>query len=187
MNQLDASSSSQMAAMHRHLRRNTAVVDFWLRYCVLPAETRQYPQRLGASAWDLAAAGDRVVGFSGTNDNHRLLPLRVHQAPAEDPQLRATNGRMLHVILQHSRGFHALPAAEVCGWCGKRSQGTAYSMHKVGHAIKNAYATHHHFGMRAPQDAGGTPVWQSLLQTALAQGAHAVLDCGALLAGTSNR
>ncbi|KAG2441624.1 hypothetical protein HXX76_003244 [Chlamydomonas incerta] len=148
VNQLDASSSSQMAAMHRHLRRNTAVVDFWLRFCVLPAETRQYPQRLGASAWDLAAAGDRVMGFSGTNDNYRLLPLRVHQAPPDDAALKATNGRMLDVIIQHSRGFHTLPSAEA---------------------------------------AGGVPVWQSLLQTALNNGAHAVLDCGALLAGTSNR
>ncbi|KAG2451920.1 hypothetical protein HYH02_003695 [Chlamydomonas schloesseri] len=147
VNQLDASSSSQMAAMHRHLRRNTAVVDFWLRFCVLPAETRQYPQRLAASAWDLAAAGARVMGFSGTNDNYRLLPLRVHQAPAVEPLLKATNGRMLDVIIKHTRGFHTLPSAE---------------------------------------DAGGTPVWQSLLQAALDNGAHAVIDCGALLAGTSN-
>ncbi|KAG2441635.1 hypothetical protein HXX76_003254 [Chlamydomonas incerta] len=139
---------ARFAAMHRHLRRNTAVVDFWLRFCVLPAETRQYPQRLGASAWDLAAAGDRVMGFSGTNDNYRLLPLRVHQAPPDDAALKATNGRMLHVIIKHSRGFHTLPSAEA---------------------------------------AGGVPVWQSLLQTALDKGAHAVLDCGALLAGTSNR
>ena len=113
VNQLDASSSSQMAAMHRHLRRNTAVVDFWLRFCVLPAETRQYPQRLGASAWDLAAAGARVMGFSGTNDNYRLLPLRVHQAVPEDAALKATNGRMLDVIINCTRGFHTLPSVEV--------------------------------------------------------------------------
>ena len=31
------------------------------------------------------------------------------------------------------------------------------------------------------------PVWQSLLQMALDTGAHAVQDCGALMAGTSNR
>eukprot|EP00198_Chlamydomonas_reinhardtii_P008814 XP_001698151.1 predicted protein [Chlamydomonas reinhardtii] len=148
VNQLDASSSSQMAAMHRHLRRNTAVVDFWLRYCVLPAETRQYPQRLGASAWDLAAAGARVMGFSGTNDNYRLLPLRLHQAAPEDAALKATNGRMLDVTIKHTRGFHTLSSVE---------------------------------------DSGGVPVWQSLLQMALDTGAHAVLDCGALMAGTSNR
>eukprot|EP00198_Chlamydomonas_reinhardtii_P007687 XP_001697024.1 predicted protein [Chlamydomonas reinhardtii] len=148
VNQLDASSGSQMAAMHRHLRRNTAVVDFWLRFCVLPAETRQYPQRLGASAWDLAAAGGRVMGFSGTNDNYRLLPLRVRQAAAEDPALKATNGKMLSVLLQNTHGFHTLPPAE---------------------------------------DAGGVAVWQSLLQMALDKSAHALIDCGALLAGTTNR
>ncbi len=34
---------------------------------------------------------------------------------------------------------------------------------------------------------GGTPLWQSLLALALAKGYDALLDCGALLAGVSNR
>jgi hypothetical protein len=34
---------------------------------------------------------------------------------------------------------------------------------------------------------GPKPLWQALLDMALAQGYDALLDCGALLAGVSNR
>jgi hypothetical protein len=34
---------------------------------------------------------------------------------------------------------------------------------------------------------GGKPVWQLLLDFALQHKLHALLDCGALLAGTTNR
>lgn len=44
------------------------------------------------------------VGFSGTNDNHRLLPLQVQQADMTcKPHLAATNGKMLHVLLDLAR------------------------------------------------------------------------------------
>lgn len=33
----------------------------------------------------------------------------------------------------------------------------------------------------------GTPVWEALLRFAVQQGVDAVIDCGALLAGVSNR
>jgi hypothetical protein len=49
-----------------------------------------------------------VVGFSGTNDNHRLLPLQVHQAQLDEPMLQATNGKMVHVILNHTKGCSTL-------------------------------------------------------------------------------
>ncbi|KAG2494612.1 hypothetical protein HYH03_007377 [Edaphochlamys debaryana] len=149
---LDPSNPTQMQLLHAYFAHNTAAVDFWLTYCVLPTETRQFPQRLAASAWHLAGrGGGGVVGFSGTNDNHRLLPLQMHKAEPEEPSLAATNGKMLHVILEHSLGFTTLPA-----------------------------------------ESGGLPAWQALLDTALAlqrRGVElsALIDCGALLAGTSNR
>ncbi|KAG2494611.1 hypothetical protein HYH03_007376 [Edaphochlamys debaryana] len=149
---LDPSNPTQMQLLHAYFAHNTAAVDFWLTYCVLPTETRQFPQRLAASAWHLAGrGGGGVVGFSGTNDNHRLLPLQVHKAEPDEPSLAATNGKMLHVILEHSLGFTTLPA-----------------------------------------ESGGLPAWQTLLDTALAlqrRGVElsALIDCGALLAGTSNR
>ncbi|KAG2486452.1 hypothetical protein HYH03_014899 [Edaphochlamys debaryana] len=167
---LDPTNPTQLQLPHAHLAHNTAAVDFWLSRCVLPAETRQFPQRLATSAWHLAGSsgsgggggsgagggcaggGGGVVGFSGTNDNHRLLPLQVHRASPGAPALAATNGRMLAVMLGHTRGFTTLPA-----------------------------------------EGDGRPAWQALLDTALAlqgaggEGLGALIDCGALLAGTSNR
>ncbi|KAG2488308.1 hypothetical protein HYH03_013158 [Edaphochlamys debaryana] len=148
---LDPSNPSQMQLLHAYFSHNTAAVDFWLTHCVLPTETRQFPQRLSATAWHLAGrAGGSVVGFSGTNDNHRLLPLQVSKAEPSEPSLSATNGRMLHIILEHTRGFMPLPGGDelLC--------------------------------------------WQQVLDAALrlqAQGeeVRALIDCGALLAGTSNR
>ncbi len=55
------------------------MVDFWLLHCVLPLDTRQFPERLTATSWDLADNA-RQVGFSGTKDSHRLLPLQVRAA-----------------------------------------------------------------------------------------------------------
>ena len=60
--------------------------------------------------------------------------------------------------------------------------------HTTPGGIQQVQAMRHlPFTSAAPQDSGGVPVWQSLLQMALDTGAHAVQDCGALMAGTSNR
>jgi hypothetical protein len=56
-------------------------INFWLENCVLKQETTQYPQRMTMNAWHLAdnplVGGAHMTGFSGTSDNHRLLPLQV--------------------------------------------------------------------------------------------------------------
>ena len=63
-----------------------------------------YIFRLTATSWNLAQnKSNSIVGFSGTNDNHRILPLQVRQYFASkeehtDPilnNLEGTNGRML--------------------------------------------------------------------------------------------
>jgi hypothetical protein len=83
------------------------VINFWLNSSVFPDEMQYYPQRLSATSWNLAEnSAGQTVGFSGTNDNHRLLPRQVKQYFADpdssDPKLQslmATNGRMLEIIL----------------------------------------------------------------------------------------
>jgi hypothetical protein len=104
VNKVDPTNAQQLDLMWQHLRCNMAVIDLWLSYCLLPDQTSQFPQRLTRNAWHLADnAGGAVVGFSGTNDNHRLLPLQVHQADASHkPHLAATNGKMLAMLLQHA-------------------------------------------------------------------------------------
>lgn len=110
--------------MLKYFSHNTRVVNFWLTHCVFPLETKQFAQRLACNAWHLADnAHGMVAGFSGTNDNHRLLPLQVKQHVVEEPSLKATNGKMLAVILDnptystltmvHRTSIHVYPT---CDW-----------------------------------------------------------------------
>uniref|UniRef100_A0A7R9V0Q8 ubiquitinyl hydrolase 1 n=1 Tax=Chlamydomonas euryale TaxID=1486919 RepID=A0A7R9V0Q8_9CHLO len=170
---LDPENARQLELLHKYFSHNMATVDFWLTFCVLPAETRQYSQRLTANSWHLAdsmlpistngssddssttdgnsiSGPDRtVVGFSGTNDNHRLLPLMVKQAHVMEPHLMGTNGKMLDVVLRDTHGFSTL---QVGDGSGERK-----------------------------------PLWQRLLDLAVDLNMHALVDCGALLAGPSNK
>ena len=106
---LDLSNVLQRALLCRVYARCVPLVDFWLRARVLPGETTQYPQRLRATAWQMRVVGGAAGGFSGTNDQHRLLPLHVRQLPLPDVELEATNGHMLALLLEKAR-YEALPA-----------------------------------------------------------------------------
>ena len=91
------------------------VIDFWVNFCVFPRETQQFPKRMTANSWHVAEnpRAGAVVGFSGTNDNHRLLPLQVRQAKLEEPSLKGTNGRMLDLVLRHTNCYTTLSADPV--------------------------------------------------------------------------
>ncbi|KAE9143712.1 hypothetical protein PF005_g12398 [Phytophthora fragariae] len=82
-------------------------INFYLNTCVFPRDTQQYPQRLSRTAWNLAA-GDSNIGFSGTNDNHRLFPLPVTQQEPDDPSLRKTNGEMIDKIVKVTQGYEVI-------------------------------------------------------------------------------
>ncbi len=145
VNKIDISNALQMEEMLPLFRHNMATINFWLNYCVLPQEMQQFPKRLLSSAWHLAHnAHGQVVGFSGTNDNHRILPLQVHMAIIKEHALHATNGKMLNIILQ-SPEYNTLPVQE------------------------------------------DQPTWQAVLLLALEKKYDVVVDCGALMAGVSNR
>ncbi|EJK67911.1 hypothetical protein THAOC_10982 [Thalassiosira oceanica] len=87
-------------------------------HSTLAWETEQFDARLTATSWDLAAnATGNVVGFSGTNDNHRILPGYVKQyIPGRNDtdgtlqDIAATNGRMLDVILKRTLEVYQLPS-----------------------------------------------------------------------------
>ncbi|KAG1658901.1 hypothetical protein FOA52_012577 [Chlamydomonas sp. UWO 241] len=137
---LDPSNGMQRKLLFKHYACNMAAIEFWLSFCLLPVETQQFSQRLCASSCHLAdnvplvevagsgsSAGgggvlpsvgvlpDRtVVGFSGTNDNYRLLPLQVKQAHLPEPHLLGTNGKMLDFVLRDTQGYSTLHLA--AGW-----------------------------------------------------------------------
>ncbi|GLC47559.1 hypothetical protein PLESTB_000001100 [Pleodorina starrii] len=238
VSKVDVSNRPQMELMHTHMRHNMALVDFWLIHCVFPTEGRQFPQRLGVSAWNLAdnnsksdtsrAASDHivlntggragggqrqqqqqqrangtsggsgggqaasgraagvelVVGFSGTNDNHRLLPLQVHQAHPEESSLRATNGKMLSVILNNTLGYTTLRQFQPRH---DEPQMPQHYQADIAGVVAAGVGSGGGGGGALAGNAAEQPLWQVLCDTALAEGVDALLDCGALLAGASNR
>ena len=113
VSKIDPSNEQQMKRLWTYFSHNTEVINWWLNTCVLPCETQQYPKRLCTSSWHVAGNPCReIVGFSGTNDNHRLLPLQVHQHFPEKgassqrsvaEELHATNGKMLATIIDNPR------------------------------------------------------------------------------------
>ncbi|TMW55347.1 hypothetical protein Poli38472_013238 [Pythium oligandrum] len=128
------------------------VITFYLNCCVFPRDTKQYPRRLSRSAWDLTKGGD-AIGFSGTNDNHRLLPLGITQREPNEPSLRATNGRMVDLLRVNTREYSVL-------------SGEPFN---VNESVKSSGNT--------------LSVWQSLLRLACDEKCNALIDTGALLAG----
>ncbi|GIQ80735.1 protein of unknown function DUF3645, partial [Kipferlia bialata] len=100
---------AQTNKLYQLFRYNMPTVDFYLANFVLPAETKQFPQRLTASAWDLVNSEQcthPVRGFSGTNDNGPTLPLGVSQTPLDS--LVHTNGTVMRHILHKDNERYAL-------------------------------------------------------------------------------
>jgi hypothetical protein len=99
------SNSVQRTALASIFRYNVPLIDFWLRRITLPQDTRNYSAQLASNSWHLANV-TRSVGFSGTTDSNDLLPLWVH--PVDNmrtmPELRATNFKMIDLIISQSSG-----------------------------------------------------------------------------------
>jgi len=98
---VDLSNEHQLLSLVEFYQFNMETINFWLNHCVFPSETTQFPQKIIGNAWHLADNRQgRANGFSGTNENHLVLPLQVKQN-MQIKQLAATNGKMLELILDH--------------------------------------------------------------------------------------
>ncbi|KAF4128787.1 putative polycystin-1, partial [Phytophthora infestans] len=104
---ISLADARQFEALCQVYRFSMGAINFYLNTCVFPKDTQQYPQRLSRTAWNLAA-GANNIGFSGTNDNHRLLPLSVTQREPEEPSLLGTNGKMIDKILQVTHSYEVI-------------------------------------------------------------------------------
>lgn len=113
---IDLTNSVQFEKLLGYYRWNMKTIDFWLTQCVFPDEMQYFPQRLTATSWNLAenSPAGFVVGFSGTNDTHRILPLQIRQYFIDSrtefnsdatrmiwKELMGTNGLMLDRILNN--------------------------------------------------------------------------------------
>ncbi|KAG1697926.1 hypothetical protein DVH05_015410 [Phytophthora capsici] len=105
---ISLADTRQFETLCRVYRFCMEVINFYLSSCVFPKDTQQYPQRLSRTAWNLAA-GKNNIGFSGTNDNHRLLPLSVQQVEPDEPFLSGANGKMIDMIVKVTHSYEMIP------------------------------------------------------------------------------
>lgn len=180
---IDLTNQVQFEKLWHIYSHNMYTINFYLNDCVLPYETEQFESRqvcfpfhnlnydvhfssltlfclfsfirLTGTAWNLAQnKSKRIVGFSGTNDNHRILPLQVRQYFASkdkvpDPilnDLDGTNGKMIDMMLEHTVAVRQL---------GTEAPNSDLLINLIKEGI-----------------------------TGSSQIMHALIDCGALLAGT---
>jgi len=103
-------TESELEEIHGQLRFNRQVVYFYLNYFVFPEETKQYIEKISGNANDLVDARQsingntqgvvatsdarRVMGFSGTDDRKKIMPITV---ASQSHELEA-NGKMLHIM-----------------------------------------------------------------------------------------
>lgn len=116
-NIINVDDEGQVEEIWRHLRFSTVVINHFLNYFVFPAHAKQFSIKLQASGWDVPLfsadklwtdeGGNRpgiTTGFSGTNDNRRLLPMTIEQHDL--PGLSHTNAEVLTYLLQkRNRGY----------------------------------------------------------------------------------
>jgi Protein of unknown function (DUF3638)/Protein of unknown function (DUF3645) len=125
VDKIDLKNQTQFKLLLKYFSRNVHTINFYLLHLVFPVEMQYYPERITATSWNLTENdGRQVFGFSGTNDNYRLLPLKVRQyffdpssAMPERQKRRwltvfGTNGLMVDRMLDHTIGCRRLPATE---------------------------------------------------------------------------
>ncbi|CAG7937273.1 unnamed protein product [Penicillium salamii] len=125
-NLINMDDKEQVTEIWRHLRWITTVINHYLRRFVFPAHAQQFRVKLQASGWDVPLFQTRstssnpgefkgpglTTGFSGTNDNRRLLPLTMQQHDL--PALLHTNAEVLTYFL-HARSRQYIQAIDLAG------------------------------------------------------------------------
>ncbi|KAI0025868.1 hypothetical protein F4780DRAFT_774718 [Xylariomycetidae sp. FL0641] len=111
-NMINLEDASQMRRLREYLHLDRIVIDHYLNNFVFPAHARQFETKLQLSAWDipLMSQGDQraqTTGFSGTNDNRRMLPLSMQQDDL--PSLQQTNAEVLtYLLLPRNRAYEVI-------------------------------------------------------------------------------
>eukprot|EP00768_Dysnectes_brevis_P004222 gnl/Dysnectes_brevis/3014_a3723_500.p1 GENE.gnl/Dysnectes_brevis/3014_a3723_500~~gnl/Dysnectes_brevis/3014_a3723_500.p1 ORF type:complete len:1463 (+),score=446.01 gnl/Dysnectes_brevis/3014_a3723_500:1092-5480(+) len=101
--------AGQVHRLYMSLRHNMMAVHYYLLNFVFPQESKQFPQRLQSSSWDIATprTAHPLRGFSGTVDSAAILPAGVRLR--ELPQLRHTNGTVVGYITHPANAYRVIP------------------------------------------------------------------------------
>ncbi len=105
-NSLDPENNLQVATLWGYLRFDRTVLNHHLNTYIFPRYAKQFSVKLLASGWDIpllqsADSGQErslTTGFSGTNDNKRILPQTIKQDDL--PKLLYTNAEVLCHLLE---------------------------------------------------------------------------------------
>lgn len=88
--------------LYEGFKRNRKTISFWLIKCVFSKNLQQFGRSIVSSAWDLADV-EKSVGFSGTKDNRWLYSNLLTWRPCKSPDIRGTDGKMIHLITKFTR------------------------------------------------------------------------------------
>ncbi|KAH7263807.1 hypothetical protein BKA59DRAFT_520863 [Fusarium tricinctum] len=110
---LEMDNEAQMTKLWQHLRYEKQVVNHFMNHFAFPQHAKQFGLKFQASAWDIPLLSDSVArqgittGFSGTNDNKKILPRTIRQDDL--PSLIQTNAEVLVHLLEprNQRCFQA--------------------------------------------------------------------------------
>ena len=118
-NVINVDDAGQVEELWRHLRLSRNVLNHYMNFFVFPLHAKQFGVKLQSSGWDLPLLPldgenlcSKTTGFSGTNDNRRLLPLTIRQDDL--PSLIQTNAEVLTYLLQ-DRNRRYMVAADKSG------------------------------------------------------------------------
>ncbi|KAM3508890.1 hypothetical protein MY11210_006533 [Beauveria gryllotalpidicola] len=117
-NLLDPENDLQIETLWGYLRFDRTVINHHLNTYVFPRYAKQFPVKLLASGWDIpllqsADGGQQrslTTGFSGTNDNKRILPQTIKQNDLRE--LLYTNAQVLCYLLESRNAGCHLTAVE---------------------------------------------------------------------------
>jgi len=110
IDKIDLTNKSQFHVLYEHFHKNPETINYFLNATIFPRYLDHYPQRLIATPWHLASNKDGcAIGFSGTNDNHLILPLQLKKYLPWGTyhsiwrSLLSTNGKMLDLVINKTR------------------------------------------------------------------------------------
>ncbi|RSL92517.1 hypothetical protein CEP52_013761 [Fusarium oligoseptatum] len=116
-NLLDMEDEMQMDELWQLLRFDRNVLNYFLNNFAFPQHAKQFSVKLQASGWDIPllskepSSKNLTTGFSGTNDNKRILPHTIKQDDL--PSLVQTNAEVLSYLLEprNQRFYQAADSA----------------------------------------------------------------------------
>ena len=112
---IDPENASHIEILWKHLGHDRQIIHYYLNHFVFPLHAKQFSSKPQASGWDIPLiAPDKssnshdgnntafksrlTTGFSGTNDNKRMLPQTIQQQDL--PSLLGTNAEVLSYLLE---------------------------------------------------------------------------------------